>query len=185
MIKYIKSFMDFLIVIKHWLIIDPIDKIKSKHTILCPKCYKEWHQLRKYKPGQNTLCKDCRNESAAIEEITGYYGDYDKDIEFENFIAECSDYVDTLRKNAFEEFMNKVGIKDTFAYNYDCGKNKVTIFTCRPGVWIGFRGDNVKILKEILSKEIHEGCYVEFVEIKGKFLSIDGSNSSEDSYERK
>lgn len=53
---------DWLLVIKYWLI-RPIDNFKTNRSICCPRCYKIWHQLRKYKVGQNTLCKDCRKEN--------------------------------------------------------------------------------------------------------------------------
>lgn len=52
---------DWLLVMKYWLI-RPIDNFKTDRSICCPRCYKIWHQLRKYKVGQNTLCKDCRKE---------------------------------------------------------------------------------------------------------------------------
>lgn len=53
---------DWLLVIKYWLI-RPIDDFKTDRSICCPRCYKIWHQLKKYKVGQNTLCKDCRKEN--------------------------------------------------------------------------------------------------------------------------
>ena len=52
---------DWLLIIKYWLI-RPIDNFKTDRSICCPRCYKIWHQFRKYKVGQNTLCKDCRKE---------------------------------------------------------------------------------------------------------------------------
>lgn len=52
---------DWFLIVKHWLI-RPIDNFKTDCTICCPKCYKIWHQFRKYKVGQVTLCKNCRKE---------------------------------------------------------------------------------------------------------------------------
>lgn len=52
---------ELFMIIKYWLM-KPIDKFKIDHTICCPKCYKEWHQFRKYQHGQNTLCKNCRKQ---------------------------------------------------------------------------------------------------------------------------
>ncbi len=52
----------FLLILKDWLI-NSINYFTTKHTILCPKCYKAWYQFRKYRVGQNTLCKDCRKEN--------------------------------------------------------------------------------------------------------------------------
>lgn len=57
-----QTIKDWLLIFKYWLI-SPIDNFKTSHTICCPKCYKIWHQFRKYQPGQNTLCKDCRNKN--------------------------------------------------------------------------------------------------------------------------
>ena len=44
---------DWLLIIKYWLI-KTVDNFVTMRTI--------WHQFRKYKVGQNTLCKDCRKE---------------------------------------------------------------------------------------------------------------------------
>lgn len=78
--------------------------------------------------------------------------------------------INKMREDALKHFMEKVGIKDVFAYEYNYDQNKFTIYTSKPGIWIGYHGKNVEILKEILSKEIKEGCGVEFKEIRGKFI---------------
>lgn len=96
-----------------------------------------------------------------------------EDDEWMQLRGEAICYMNNLYENAFKQFADKVGLKDTFAYDYNYSENKFTIYTSRPGVWIGLHGKNVKILQHILSKEIKEGCEVEFKEIKGKFLVID------------
>ena len=87
--------------------------------------------------------------------------------------GDCISYMNNILESALKQFTHKVGIKDIFAYDYNSGKNKFIIYTSRPGIWIGYHGNNVKILKEILSKEIKEGCDVEFKEIRSKFIVAD------------
>lgn len=95
---------------------------------------------------------------------------YDENDDWMEFRGDCILYMERIRENAFKKFFNKVGIKDIFAYDYSYDKNKFTIYTSKPGIWIGLHGKNVEILREILSKEIKEGCDVEFKEIRGKFI---------------
>ena len=73
-------------------------------------------------------------------------------------------------ENALKKYINAVGFKDTFAYSYDYSENKFTIYTRKPGIWIGKGGTGVQLLKEILSQEVKENCGVEFKEIRGYFV---------------
>lgn len=95
--------------------------------------------------------------------------------DFDGFMdlrAEAINTMDKLIENAFKQFMDKVGLKDIFAYKYNYDENKFTIYTSRPGFWIGYRGKNIEILKDILSKQIKEGCDVDFREIRGQFIAV-------------
>ena len=59
------------------------------------------------------------------------------------------------------------------AYTYEYGANKITLYTDRPGYWIGYHGNGVTILKASLSTALHrDNVEVAFIELKG---SINGS----------
>lgn len=88
-----------------------------------------------------------------------------------NYREECIESVKNLHVNALKKYLDKVGIKDVFAYEYNYGENKFTIYTRKPGVWIGKGGQGVTLLKQILSEEVKENCDVCFKEIKGYFVS--------------
>ena len=58
-------------------------------------------------------------------------------------------------------------------YTYEYSDNKITIYTDRPGYWIGYHGNGVTILKAALSTALHrDNVEVAFIELKG---SINGS----------
>lgn len=58
-------------------------------------------------------------------------------------------------------------------YTYEYVANKITIYTDRPGYWIGYHGNGVTILKASLSTALHrDNVEVAFIELKG---SINGS----------
>ena len=97
---------------------------------------------------------------------------YDENDDWMEFRGDCILYMEKKRQEAFKHFMDKIGLKDTFAYDYSYLDNKFTIYTSKPGIWIGLHGKNVENLKDILSKEIREDCDVEFKEIRGKFITI-------------
>ena len=90
--------------------------------------------------------------------------------EWMEFRAESITYVDNLHESALKKYVQEAGFKDVFAYTYDFSKNKFTIYTRKPGVWIGLGGSGVKRLKEILSTDVRENCDVEFKEIRGRFI---------------
>lgn len=81
-------------------------------------------------------------------------------------------------KKAIEETLKKCaeffGItKSICTYTYEYGANKITIYTDRPGYWIGYHGNGVTILKASLSTALHrDNVEVAFIELKG---SINGS----------
>ena len=78
----------------------------------------------------------------------------------------------TLRKCA--EFFGITNCGNSLCtYTYEYGTNKITIYTDRPGYWIGYRGNGVIILKAALSTALHrDNVEVAFIELKG---SINGS----------
>ena len=92
--------------------------------------------------------------------------------EWLSFRNDAINYMKNVEENALRKFLEQVGIKDIFAYDYDYSKNKFTIYTSKPGIWIGYHGKNVEILKEILSKEVKENCEVAFKEIRGRFIVV-------------
>ena len=92
------------------------------------------------------------------------------DNEWMEFRAESLEYVKNLHESALKKYLNEIGFKDIFAYEYSYSENKFTIYTCRPGIWIGKGGAGVERLKEILSKEVKENCSVAFKEMRGHFV---------------
>lgn len=58
-------------------------------------------------------------------------------------------------------------------YTYEYGANKITIYTDKPGLWIGYHGNSSTILRAALSTTLHrDNVEVAFVELKG---NINGS----------
>ena len=86
--------------------------------------------------------------------------------------CECLNFVKNLEINAFKKYLNEIGFKDNFAYNFDYRTRTFTIYTSKPGYWIGYKGKGAKRLKEILS-EVYEDCNIEFKEIRGSFVSVE------------
>ena len=93
------------------------------------------------------------------------------DNEFMQIREDSLDYSRNKHENALKRYLNEAGFKDTFAYEYNYSENKFTIYTSKPGYWIGKFGAGVKFLKEILSKDVRENCSVEFKEIRGGFVT--------------
>ena len=90
--------------------------------------------------------------------------------EWMKFRGDCLEHIKNMHENALKQYLNLAGFKDTFAYEYSFSENKFTIYTRRPGTWIGKGGAGAKLLKEILSKEVQENCDVAFKEIRGHFV---------------
>ena len=76
-------------------------------------------------------------------------------------------------KNAIEETLKKCveffGITNCICtYTYEYSDNKITIYTDKPGLWIGYHGNNSTILRAALSAALHrDNVEVAFVELKG------------------
>ena len=119
-----------------------------------------------------------------------------EEIEFENDapLKDCAEKTQSItdkeekgpqsmkeEKKAIEKTLKKCaeffGITDcgnsVCTYTYEYGTNKITIYTDRPGYWIGYHGNGVTILKAALSAALHrDNVEVAFIELKG---SINGS----------
>ena len=96
---------------------------------------------------------------------------YNENDDWMEFRGDCLEYIRNLHENALKKYLNEIGFKDIFAYDYNYSENKFTIYTCRPGIWIGKGGEGVRLLKEILSNEVKENCDVSFKEIHGHFIA--------------
>lgn len=76
-------------------------------------------------------------------------------------------------KKAIEETLKKCasffGMTNCVcAYAYEYGANKITLYTDKPGLWIGYHGNGVTILKAALSAALHrDNVEVAFIELKG------------------
>lgn len=87
------------------------------------------------------------------------------------FRSDCMEFVKKMHETALKKYLDRVGIKDVFAYEYSYDENKFTIYTKYPGIWIGKGGQGVALLKEILSEDVKKNCDVCFKEIRGNFVS--------------
>ena len=87
--------------------------------------------------------------------------------ERESIISELKSY----RKEIFKRFMNDCNFHDNFFYEMCYRTHTCTIYTTKPGLWIGKNGNNIKALTEILS---NDGMHwdVKLKEIKGTYLSL-------------
>lgn len=76
-------------------------------------------------------------------------------------------------KKAIEETLKKCasffGMTNCVcAYTYEYSDNKITIYTDKPGLWIGYHGNSSTILRAALSTALHrDNVEVAFVELKG------------------
>ena len=49
-----------------------------------------------------------------------------------------------------KQWEDEVGITDTVLYKYDYGRNKLVIYTTRPGILIGYNGATIKKYESLL-----------------------------------
>ena len=107
------------------------------------------------------------------------YDEVDEDIEFENFIADCM--ADMARRNKFviESFCKEIGFRQPVGYHNEFCKGKLTLYTTRPGVLIGYHGKGVDLLKEYLRKEFNRDYKIEFVEIRGGIVNLNNGKEDE------
>ena len=76
-----------------------------------------------------------------------------------------------MQEKPLRQYLTERNINDIFFYKYEHIDRELTIFTNRPGIWIGRSGEGVNRLKEILSEQFDHEVEVSFVEIKGRFMS--------------
>lgn len=71
----------------------------------------------------------------------------------------------------FQKFMDNCNFHDNFFYDMCYRTHTCTIYTTKPGLWIGKHGKNLKALTEILS---NDGMHwdIKLKEIKGTYLSL-------------
>lgn len=69
-------------------------------------------------------------------------------------------------------FLKKNNIKDTFAYEINYSNNVYTIYTSKPGLWIGYHGRTIEKLTEEISKYEGDKIRINIKPIKGHFLNI-------------
>ena len=93
---------------------------------------------------------------------------------YQELIEQGHKIIKESREDAFKEFLNEIHFQDNFVYDVRNKNSNLifTIYTKQPGIWIGYKGKNVKILEEILTKVENQRVFVEFKEIRGEFLNI-------------
>lgn len=75
-------------------------------------------------------------------------------------------------ENPIKEFMKKIGIEETIAYEYLANYTTLIIYTRHPGIWIGLNGRDDLLLKEILKNSFGHEVEVGYKEICGDFITI-------------
>ena len=93
--------------------------------------------------------------------------------EFVKFVNECNESFDKRMKNVLLVFCKQTGIQLTFGYNNDLFRNKLTIYTKYPGMFIGFHGKYNDLLKELMKKEFLHDYEIEYIEVKGGFIDTE------------
>lgn len=80
-------------------------------------------------------------------------------------------YMKEKKENPIKEFMEKIGIEETIAYEYLSNYTTLVIYTRHPGIWIGLHGRDNLLLKEILKSNFGHEVEVEYKEIRGDFIT--------------
>ena len=93
------------------------------------------------------------------------------DESFEEFRGKVLEEIEERNQRVLKNFFWRINYKGIVGYENKLGKT-FTVWTDRPGILIGYKGENVKILKEILKEEFNYDYEVEFKEIKGKMMVI-------------
>ena len=96
--------------------------------------------------------------------------DYDEDIEFENFLAECVENAKNANEAIIKKWLDSIGYKEPIAYYKNYGDKTMEIYATKPGFLIGKAGVHVYELEKILSEEFFGEWKVKFIEIRGGFI---------------
>ena len=80
-------------------------------------------------------------------------------------------YMKEKGEKPIKEFMEKIGIEETIAYEFLANYTTLVIYTRHPGIWIGFHGRDNLLLKEILKSSFGHEVEVEYKEIRGDFIT--------------
>lgn len=113
----------------------------------------------------------------------GIVNNYDNRIidDWMNIRADAIKYCRELRTTPIMDFMKEKSFNETIAYEYNTKDTELTIYTTRPGIWIGPRGREVNRLREILKENFGHDVEVNIKEIKfysGGFLHYGGDEYS-------
>lgn len=102
-------------------------------------------------------------------------------MEWEDFRAECLEWDKRKTEEALKTWLLEIGFNGTVGYEKDIGRKTIKIYSNKPGVLIGRGGKNVFILSDLLSETFNgnfeEKWAVEFVEVKGDFVTVGGNEN--------
>jgi ribosomal protein S3 len=100
--------------------------------------------------------------------------DYVDEDDWMSFRAEALAYAKEREERVLKTWLTEIGYKpdDPIGYEINRSKKITKIYSTRPGPLIGLRGINVEKLKQILSNEYRGKWKVEFIEVRGGFISI-------------
>lgn len=83
----------------------------------------------------------------------------------------ATNYMKERKEDPIKEFMEKIGINETIAYEYLADYTTLVIYTRNPGIWIGLHGRDNLLLKEILKSNFGHEVEVKYKEICGDFIT--------------
>ena len=87
----------------------------------------------------------------------------------EKALEDMSERNERVMKN----FFYRIGHKGIVGYKNDLETKVFTVWTDKPGIFIGKGGQNVRILKDILKEEFDYDYEIEVKVIEGKMLVIE------------
>ena len=106
-----------------------------------------------------------------------YDDDYMEDFNesWEQFRSECIKFARERDETVIKKWLDSIGFTEPVGYYMASWKNKIEIYTTRPGMLIGKAGIHIQEFKRMLAEEYgeyHGEWNVEFVEIKGGFVNV-------------
>lgn len=88
-----------------------------------------------------------------------------------NIKEKAINHMKERNEKPIKEFMEKIGIEETIAYEYLANYTTLVIYTKCPEIWIGRHGENELLLKEILKSNFNHEIEIEYDKIRGDFIT--------------
>ena len=98
-----------------------------------------------------------------------------RDDEFMRVREEVLQSIHNTDRNILEKWCKDIGYDEPIAYRNYHYNSTMLIYTRKPGILIGYKGKNVELLKNALTKEYGKDYGVSFKEIDGTFINLNCS----------